>query len=91
MTKVRTELASGIFTITLADPDNRNALSRGLMAEFNAAIDRAEHDDDVRVVVLTNEGTTFCAGADLSEHERASGSEPRAGPAGGLDPSARDP
>ena len=67
MTKVRTELTSGILTITLADPDNRNALSRGLVAELNAAMDRADTDPDVRVVVLTNDGTTFCAGADLSE------------------------
>lgn len=67
MTKVQTDLTSGVLTITLADPDNRNALSRGLMTELNAAIDRADDDPDVRVVVLTNEGNTFCAGADLSE------------------------
>lgn len=67
MTKVRTELAHGVFTITLADPDNRNALSRQLIAELGQAMDRADNDHAVRVVLLTNEGNTFCAGADLSE------------------------
>jgi len=67
MDKVRTELDAGVFTITLADPDNKNALSRQLTAELNQAMSRVEDDDEIRVVVLTNEGNTFCAGADLSE------------------------
>ncbi len=67
MAKVNTELSNGVLTVTLADPDNRNALSRQLIAELGDAMDRADTDDEVRVVVLTNEGNTFCAGADLSE------------------------
>jgi len=65
--KVTTTLEAGLYTITLADPDNRNALSRQLTTEFMAALDRVDTDDDIRVVVLTNEGSVFCAGADLSE------------------------
>ena len=65
--KVTTDLEAGVFTITLADPDNRNALSRQLSRELIDAMDRVETDDDIRVVVLTNEGSVFCAGADLSE------------------------
>jgi len=75
MAKVTTELANGVFTITLADPDNRNALSRQLMAELAEAMDRADTDPEVRVVVLTNEGSTFCAGADLSERSGDSADE----------------
>jgi len=65
--KVKTDLTGGVYTITLADPDNRNALSRQLTKELLAAMDRVDTDDEIRVVVLTNEGTVFCAGADLSE------------------------
>ncbi|MFT4989938.1 MAG: methylglutaconyl-CoA hydratase [Acidimicrobiales bacterium] len=65
--KVTTSLHAGVYTITLADPDNRNALSRQLTRELMAAMDRVDTDDEIRVVVLTNEGTVFCAGADLSE------------------------
>jgi len=65
--KVTTELQAGVYTITLADPGNRNALSRQLTRELMAAMDRVDTDDEIRVVVLTNEGSVFCAGADLSE------------------------
>ena len=57
----------GVVTVTLADEDNRNALSRRLLAELAAALDDADADPTVRVVVLTNSGRVFCAGADLRE------------------------
>lgn len=67
-TRVRTDLDDrGVFTITLADPENRNALGRQLGHELVQALRTAAEDDAVRVVVLTNEGRVFCAGADLSE------------------------
>ena len=64
---VETELDGGVFTITLADEANRNALGGQLVAELMATCDEADADPAVRVVVLTNRGTTFCAGANLSE------------------------
>ena len=72
MTLVETDLDGGVMTITLADEDNRNALSATLVTELVAALDRADEDPDVRVVVLTNRGRVFCAGADLSERSRGS-------------------
>jgi enoyl-CoA hydratase/carnithine racemase len=58
-------LERGIATITLNRPDNRNAMSTELMNSLGDHIEKAMSDDDVRVIVLTNEGNTFCAGADL--------------------------
>lgn len=55
------------MTLTLADPENRNALGGALLRELLGAIDAAEADDSVRVVVVTNEGHIFSAGADLNE------------------------
>jgi methylglutaconyl-CoA hydratase len=55
-----------VCTITLADEARRNVLSATLMDELVAAIDQAEGDSEVRVVVVTNRGRVFCAGADLS-------------------------
>jgi len=60
----------GVATITLDSPANRNALSRQLVGELAAALDRAE-EPDVRAVVLTHTPPVFCAGADLKE--RAAG------------------
>ena len=55
----------GIATITLNRPDNRNALSNELMNSLGDNLTAAMSDDAVRLVVLTNESNTFCAGADL--------------------------
>ncbi len=59
-------VADEIATITLDSPSNRNALSKQLVNELHLALDRAERDD-VRAVVVTHTGNTFCAGADLKE------------------------
>lgn len=64
---VRLEGDRGVATITLDSPGNRNALSRQLVAELMQHLRSAEAADDVRVVVLTHTGNTFCAGADLAE------------------------
>jgi len=55
----------GIATITLNRPDNRNALSIELTNSLGDNVTKAIGDDGVRVVVLTNNGNTFCAGANL--------------------------
>lgn len=67
MSLVRVATSGPVCTVTLCDTERRNALSARLVAEVVDAFERAEADDEVRAVVLTNEGTTFCAGADLSE------------------------
>ena len=65
--KIDKNLEGAVLTITLKDESKRNALSRALATEFAAAMDAAESDPEVRVVVVTNAGSVFCAGADLSE------------------------
>lgn len=64
----------GEATITLNRPDNRNALSVELVNSLGDNLQSAMSDEAVRVVVLTNEGNTFCAGADL---KGGSAEEPR--------------
>jgi enoyl-CoA hydratase/methylglutaconyl-CoA hydratase len=60
-------VADGVATITLDSPANRNALSRRLVRELSTHLHDADGDSDVRVIVLTHTGGTFCAGADLAE------------------------
>jgi methylglutaconyl-CoA hydratase len=67
MALVETDLSGGVMTITLADTEHRNALGRQLTAELVAALDAADDDPGVRVVILTNSGSVFCAGANLAE------------------------
>ena len=73
---VRSETAGGVCTVTLDDPERKNALSAQLTSELMDALDAAEADDAVRVIVLTNTGNTFCAGANLSERSGQAASVP---------------
>jgi enoyl-CoA hydratase/methylglutaconyl-CoA hydratase len=57
----------GIATVTLDSPRNRNALSRQLVGELFAGLDRAAADSAARVVVLRSADRVFCSGADLTE------------------------
>ncbi|HXZ69671.1 MAG TPA: enoyl-CoA hydratase family protein [Streptosporangiaceae bacterium] len=57
----------GIARIALDSPRNRNALSAALMEQLTRALTEAGADDTVRAVELTHTGSTFCAGADLTE------------------------
>lgn len=60
-------LEGGILTVTLNRPAKRNALSAALVDALHAALERADLDADVRIVVLRGAGRDFCAGADLDE------------------------
>jgi methylglutaconyl-CoA hydratase len=64
---VQLAVQSGIATITLDSPANRNALSARLRGQLLDALERSVDDDSVRVVVLDHTGPVFCAGMDLTE------------------------
>jgi enoyl-CoA hydratase/carnithine racemase len=64
--KVRYEVADGVATVTLDDPEKRNMLSGQMLAELVAAMKLAKASEEARAVVLTGAGEkAFCAGADL--------------------------
>ena len=63
----------GMATITLDNPDNRNALSKALVDAVSEYLDTAASDDGVRAVVISHTGRTFCAGADLKEQAAEGG------------------
>lgn len=66
--KIRMEaLTDGVAVLTLADPDRRNAIGSAMKAELERAVEALSQDDSVRVLVVTAEGSAFCAGADLPE------------------------
>src|SRR5262249_61268681 len=62
----RYEIENGILAITLDRPDKLNAFTTKMLQELIDAFDRADRDDDVKVVIVTGAGRAFCAGADLS-------------------------
>ena len=66
MSFVQTEIADGVATVSLDDPDRRNALNAEMVDEIIATFDALEVDSAVGAVVVTGTGKGFCAGADLS-------------------------
>ena len=77
---VELDVRGPVATITLADEARRNVLSRETLAALHATLDTVDADPGVRVVVLTNRGRVFCAGADLAAGASGGGdSSPGAG------------
>lgn len=59
--------ARGVVTLTLNRGASFNALSEGMLAALQAALDAVARDETVRAVVLAASGKAFCAGHDLKE------------------------
>ena len=65
MKTLRTETADGVRSIVLARPDQYNTITPELRDELAAAIDEADADPEVRVILLRADGPAFCAGYGL--------------------------
>ncbi|PSQ20877.1 enoyl-CoA hydratase, partial [Halobacteriales archaeon QS_9_67_15] len=75
MDDVTLDVNDGIATVTLDNPDMRNAITSGVATDLIAAMD--EIPDEARCVVLTGAGPTFCAGGDIDAMvERSEGDDP---------------
>ncbi|MGO4205143.1 enoyl-CoA hydratase [Rhodococcus sp. TAF43] len=65
--RIEIDPETGIGTIVLDQPDQRNPLSTNMMRQVTAALREMADDDTVRAVVLSAVGPAFSAGHDLSE------------------------
>jgi enoyl-CoA hydratase len=63
------EASEGIAEIRFNRPQRLNAVVQQLYDDLNAALDTAERDPSVRVVLLSGAGRAFCVGADLKAHK----------------------
>ncbi len=61
---IKYEVSGAIGTLTINRPEALNALSSQVIAELDCAL---SHLDDIRVLIITGEGRSFVAGADISE------------------------
>ena len=64
---IRTELADGVLTVTLARPEKKNAITQAMYVVLAEATQRARTDDAVRVLLFRSEGDSFSAGNDIAD------------------------
>ena len=62
-----------VATVTLRRPEAHNALNAALVEEVARCFEELAEDESVRVVVLTGEGRSFCAGADVGYMRETAG------------------
>lgn len=59
---------NNVLVFTITRPDRRNAVNYEVMDGLDEAVTKAEHDDSIKILMITGEGTqAFCAGGDLQE------------------------
>ena len=66
-TKLIVEKQDNICTVKINNPEALNALNSTILKELDAAFSAIGEDDSVDVVILTGEGRSFVAGADISQ------------------------
>lgn len=66
-------VADGVATVVVHHPAKRNAMTAGMWRALPPLLDGLAADPAVRVLVLTGEGGTFCAGADISTLQGSAG------------------
>ncbi|MFD9819227.1 enoyl-CoA hydratase/isomerase family protein [Streptomyces violascens] len=59
-------LTEGVATVVISNPDKRNAMTSAMWRALPPLLEILAADPDVRALVLTGAGDTFCAGADIS-------------------------
>lgn len=67
MSEILTTPADGILTITFNRPDKKNALTSAMYASLADALEKADTESDVRVILFTGNGGAFTAGNDLQD------------------------
>ena len=70
---VRYEVSGGVCTLTFDHPERRNAWSPAMERQYFELLDRAGADAEVRAIVVTGAGRTFCPGLDSQRLEQAAG------------------
>ena len=67
MSDILTHTEAGVTTITLNRPQRKNSLTTAMYQALADALEAAEADAQVRVVVLQGNETVFCAGNDITD------------------------
>ena len=75
-TTILCTIADGVATLTLNRPDKLNAFNEAMHGELAQALGRIEADPEIRAVLLTGAGRSFCSGQDLGDRVTGEGDSP---------------
>lgn len=75
MNDVRIDTGQRVMTVTLARPAKKNAITDAMYGALAAALNRADADPDIGVVLIRGEGPDFCAGNDIGMFASAAAGE----------------
>jgi enoyl-CoA hydratase/carnithine racemase len=64
---IKTTTQGGVLEITFARPEKKNALSNAMYRKASEALENAQTDNSIRVVLLSSEGDAFTSGNDLAD------------------------
>jgi len=73
MTEVLVERREHVMVVTLNRPDVRNALNDDMFVQIAAALDEASRDVEIRALILTGAGDSFCSGIDTKRIKQREG------------------
>ncbi|MFO7525975.1 MAG: enoyl-CoA hydratase/isomerase family protein [Ignavibacteriaceae bacterium] len=69
---VKKEIKNNTLLISLNRPEKRNSLHPDIVTELKTSLINSENDNEIRSIIITGEGSSFCAGADLAYLEMLS-------------------
>ena len=64
---IKYEVKDSVGYVTISRPETLNALNKTVLEELFDVFNKIDADDSVRVVILTGEGRSFVAGADIGQ------------------------
>lgn len=79
-TVVTCEVRDTVAIVTLNRPEQRNAITHAVLADLSRVLQSCDAAPEVRVIVITGAGRSFCVGAELAEGEFGGLAEPDAPP-----------
>jgi len=68
-------VSSNVARVTMNRPAAMNAMSRSMITQLRSTLERAQHDPEAALIVLSGAGANFCAGDDLKEAEQQTSEE----------------
>lgn len=72
---LKTETLGNIEIVTISNPASLNALNKNFFIDLNNYVDQLQKNSSIKVLIITGEGKSFVAGADISEMKGMTNSE----------------